>query len=334
MRIGCFIFLFFACCCSSSTVTGNLGRTSIPVSEPTAIDSIDHGHFHDIQIISSTVQCGFTHERVMITKDRGVSWHEVDDLDVCNILENYSKTRLQNGTVRVWSPDFSFSDDNGKTWNVVEKLQSYYFQGFQFLDEHRGWYFGSKKTSMGRDSEFVLYSTTDGGETWRRLLLDQFELRNETLYRGWFTTPFNGFLIGSSIFKTVDGGRSWENISPRIPHGSIYGLTDGIIFFNTKTGLITSNQGNKYLLTTDGGKTWSSRVAPNESAFRHIEYIDSERGVAVGEGAFVTINGGVEWKKIVDGDFSSFRISNSLETAVFWGKDYLALTFSELFANQ
>jgi photosystem II stability/assembly factor-like uncharacterized protein len=89
--------------------------------------------------------------------------------------------------------------------------------------------------------------------------------------------------LGSAIFNTTDGGKSWEKISS---------LEDFVIqdlfFFNQSDGIgamsrLSSPENGSYLMRTkDGGKNWEQIYSTHNERFRKITFNPEGLGMVVG----------------------------------------------------
>ena len=181
-----------------------------------------------------------------------------------------------------------------------------------FVDERHGWLLGychgwneryldvrfpdnDPGDAAGMLTANYIYSTRDGGQTWK---------------------------CHVDIYKTVgDGGRS-----PLIDAG-IRRPRD-IDFVDTRVGWVAAPlasytrrkpHGKWMYRTVDEGNTWSwldqpSQFDPDESIeIDAIEFLDSRRGWAVGDGVWFTDDGGETWTKKFSGLFTAIHFANSRE---------------------
>ena len=144
---------------------------------------------------------------------------------------------------------FHFTKDGGKTWGNNQNTPDSYFNGdlpvvkvssLQFLDDKTGWMTGL----VARDNDWqhllaALYITHDGGRTWipRSLPAPPGRPAGEKLTALSLLTAFNqreGYLLASfadgkkqlSIYKTQDGGNTWQPIGDALPGGDQYEIQD------------------------------------------------------------------------------------------------------------
>ncbi len=137
-----------------------------------------------------------------------------------------------------------------------------------------------------------VYKTADGGRSWDRVLfvdtltgvvdLAMDPSDPNTLYAAAYQrlrTPwgFNGGGPGSGIYKTIDGGRTWSELTSGIPDGGKGRI--GLAVSRTDPGLVLAtvehaSEGGIYR-SEDGGRTWTraSRMNPRPMYYSHI-YID------------------------------------------------------------
>lgn len=113
----------------------------------------------------------------------------------------------------------------------------------------------------GSSGQAVLYTTSDGGQSWAPYPLPQaLGGQTPTVY---FQSLNNGWIIsedGSLLYKTTDGGRQWSTYFPT-PVLKGVGSVDFIDSQRGYAEVLSSNNLSVLLQTTNGGQTWQ-RIAP------------------------------------------------------------------------
>ncbi len=106
-----------------------------------------------------------------------------------------------------------------------------------------------------------------------------------------------GFIVGSGLLETTDGGWTWQRRQIGVPEH----LFSGITFFGPQHGWLSGNSlgfgpaGNENFRTLDGGATWLPMNLPG-SDYRFIDFVSTTHGWAGGMTVlFETQDGGVTW---------------------------------------
>lgn len=133
-----------------------------------------------------------------------------------------------------------------------------------FADTQNGW-----AAIAGRTPGSTLYGTDDGGQSWRAIGAISVDgplhpVDTKTL-----------FALGSRLWRSDDGGVTWRGEqppSPAIPDFparytalSLFGIR-GVLQVNVPTGMMGYAV---FDVTSDGGRTWTSRGAPDGAAFNN-----------------------------------------------------------------
>jgi hypothetical protein len=153
--------------------------------------------------------------------------------------------------------------------------------------------------------------TTDSGRTWTRsqipgrLSYNRNDFRNH-LEGVSFPDSLVGYASGpGGVFKSVDGGRTWGDITPLSLRG-VEARTWGCYFTHRDTGYVMSGgcgDQQLFLRTTNGGNTWTVFSGPGTDAGLSDAIVFSSRGLgyAVASGRiFRTLNGGLSWDIFAD----------------------------------
>ena len=129
--------------------------------------------------------------------------------------------------------------------------------------------------------------STDGGKTWQTYS----EMPDKAI--GWrfsieFTGPETGYVGGQfhrgragpdtgKIFKTTDGGRSWDLILNTLLPAPVNGIFE-VDFINKKEGLAFGKWEENMLRTTDGGKTWIRDSVVSDKSASGLELVYTQKG--------------------------------------------------------
>lgn len=127
---------------------------------------------------------------------------------------------------------------------------------------------------------------------------------NDTLSAGWKKIQINdspgfldvffinntGFVVGSGIYKSSDGGDSWNQLTA--PSGSI-----NMGMGNEKNAIFVSP--NQLVATHNGGASFITKAMP-DNALTDVFFTDSSIAYAVGNSVWKTIDGGDNWTKLYD----------------------------------
>lgn len=173
--------------------------------------------------------------------------------------------------------------DGGETWLQTEILHrdSGTIEAMEFFDHRRGRAVGGLRSGYG-----AVMTTEDGGEHWTVLsidssvsLWDNVDFVDEET--GWAT-------VRQSLFRTVDGGRTWEWLYSGYPPINV------LCFADRRTGWMVeafshvqrgSTNYEVVLYTDDGGETWAYQNKVTtfaEQAVDDLFFLDSSTGWAVG----------------------------------------------------
>jgi photosystem II stability/assembly factor-like uncharacterized protein len=178
------------------------------------------------------------------TTNSGSSFNELGNLTsiTSSVFNIYFRTNsvgfiTQNGAIKK-------TLDGGTNWEEKYFASPYYgMNDLKFTSEDIG--YGSGGARFDNFNEGQIAKTTDGGETWNRILT------TININSISFISDSIGFYSNDSkeIFKTTDGGVSWNKISTLQ-----YYPTD-ILFQNSDVGYVATYEG-KILITKNGGNTW------------------------------------------------------------------------------
>ncbi len=291
-------------------------------------------------------------DHILRTTDGGNTWRDVSPSGAFSASDNSDKAAaaffldashawiaVYNRTpsphpqpAQVW-----FTTDGGQNWTPSQTLdlanvqQDYYMPtGLGFADANVGWLMVHLGVGMSHDY-VALFTTRDGGKSWKRVVdpeknnLPMGCYKNGAAFidadNGWVAGDCGGVMAGLYLYRTNDGGATWEQES--LPAPSTYpdlyqneqdvcGATAPVMtpaldgYLAVKCTFMTDGQNRRWLYTTaDGGKTWTPHVLP--LPYGDLEFISPQAGWLLGavgadsnaEGhLYVTQDGGASWSPV------------------------------------
>ena len=187
--------------------------------------------------------------------------------------------------------------DGGGQWLQLESGETTaLYQSASFIDTLNGWVISK--------TNYVI-KTTDGGKTWEKYLIPT----SQIFYDIFFSDSNVGWMVGGSgvsgvIFRTEDGGNSWQ----RVRDSSRGGSFRSIDFRNRNVGWIVGFNGtdnfdsSRIIHTTDAGVTWEVQQCGVLGGLAAVSFYNSRLGWATGvfpfgssEQVIKTLNGGIDW---------------------------------------
>gem|GEM_PF-1222831 len=161
--------------------------------------------------------------------------------------------------------------------------------------------------------ENLLYQTSDGGQTFssRELISEPHYISNihfinpQTGFVSLVRIQTAGEVYRDMIFRTSDGGATWQNVYSEQPPGQVVFVYPGISnmqFFNAQTGYAVASGTPSFLLkTSDGGENWDTLPTPVINDFQSltdVHFISEQVGyLTTGQYILKTLNGGQSWQQ-------------------------------------
>ena len=184
------------------------------------------------------------------------------------------------------------SRDKGYTWEnrSIPSLSANLY-GIDFLT------FGANGTDVVACGDGgIVYKLTDTGATfnWEQINIPTTERLNSI---GTITSDlYIAAGENGKIFKTFDGGLSWENVSVSDPEADFNRLFLGVLVEEYGYGWLVGDNGKIYM-TTDYGNSWQPRESGTSENFYDITFKNSLEGVVAGANGDVryTSDGGFTW---------------------------------------
>ncbi len=179
-----------------------------------------------------------------------------------------------------WGDGVYRSPDGGKTWRRMGLDTSEHI-GKILVDPRDGdvVFAASEGPLWSSGGERGLYKTTDRGETWRAVLqVDEntgvtdveFDPRNpDVLYAATYERRRSVWALlaggpGSGVYKSVDGGETWREVTDGLPDGDmgkigldVSGASPNVIYATIEAGPGKAG----FYRSTDRGESWERRNA-------------------------------------------------------------------------
>lgn len=175
-------------------------------------------------------------------------------------------------------------------------------------------------SAWGPGGDRGVYKTTDGGKTWKKVL----EISENTGVNDIVMDPRNPDILyatseqrrrrsftkigggpESAVYKSTDGGETWNKIMKGLPHVDIGGMGLAISPANPDyVYLIMEAQDDKggFFRTTNGGASWSKRSGHSASGQYYNEIVcdpnDPEKIYSLETVSKVSSDGGKTWKAV------------------------------------
>jgi photosystem II stability/assembly factor-like uncharacterized protein len=271
--------------------------------------------FGQIQFIDEFQGWGVSTNSLWRTQDGGRTWNRVSAVPTMptkGILQGtdvYYKVQFlndRNGWLLRGS-SLLHTDDTGRNWQEKE-FPNTVIRSFHFTDPLRGWAVGGILTQTGRKEDTkeswrgAIYTTEDGGDTWREISTGIRLDHNWTLFDIWPINENKVWVVGDAILRSGNGGKTWKRVN--IEDG-VYGSPSKIQFNGERLGWITTNQGNRFLLTRDGGESWEVRQGPDDAGgVYNLIFVGEDTVWWVVNNIFHSNDGGKSWAKEMDGRFN------------------------------
>jgi photosystem II stability/assembly factor-like uncharacterized protein len=214
------------------------------------------------------------------TADGGRTWTKLSEADTsgssghlplsCSkgapVFLNPSTGWLPGSCSAGGGPFFYVTRDGGRTWHNVALASPpgwgatcmCEMTSLRFSDARNGVFVLTSYGSAGVP-ESVVYSTTDGGGSWRpgpSLPAQAYDVFFIDKSHGWTVN----LKANNSLLSTSDGGQHWSTVGP-IP--SKQGVM-GFQFVTTEIGWALASEagGEPIVKTENGGQTWTTQLSP------------------------------------------------------------------------
>lgn len=269
-----------------------------------------------IQIVSFAdphVGWGLSDGNIIRTEDGGRTW-------AIQIPASESPTPFKNLTVRneftkivavtpricllAGADSVLRTVDAGLSWQEV-RLNNVIIRDLRLVDLNRGWLLGEKRESGQTNWVSSVYSTDDGGISWKEVDSRNLQLTNLTTIWGlWAGAKHDVWIAGDHLVRSIDAGRTWKEVD--VCDG-LFGVPSEVGFYDDENGFLMTNQGNRYCVTADGGKSWQSRNLPQaRGSTDGIIQTGRSTYFSFGTyGVFCSRDDGITWNRVTEGTYST-----------------------------
>jgi photosystem II stability/assembly factor-like uncharacterized protein len=190
------------------------------------------------------------------------------------------------------------TSDGGRSWQVQNSTVPFFITDIHFIDENHGWAVTVRDVPPFNT---ILLRTTNGGDDWTAKDFQDSSAFMRTIF---FFDSLRGFIGGSYIAETTDGGNTWTQASIDSSLLSGYPIYK-FNFYNDQFGYACGGAidiAGVIWRTTDSGKNWAATGVSADQVF-DLFIFDSLHSIALSgdpEGLFGiakirTEDGGLNW---------------------------------------
>ncbi|MGH9477181.1 MAG: hypothetical protein ACRD1C_12745 [Terriglobales bacterium] len=306
-----------------ASMDGRIDRIAVPLQDP------------------GTIYVGAATGGLWKSVNRGTTWFPIFDhepaLSIGFVAVAPSNPQIvwvgtgeaNNRQSSSWGEGIFKSTDGGQTW-TAEGLKNSYQISSILIDptNPRIVYAGALGNLWGPGGQRGLYKTTDGGANWTRILYTDdntgvadlaMDPQNPlTIYCAMYERRRSVFGMlgsgpGSALYKSTDGGATWQKIIKGLPYEkggdktgrigiSVYPRDPRIVYARVQYGgsSFGGGGGSGIYRSMDGGQTWQKRsdIDPRPAYFQQI-LVDPNNFLRVwlgGGGLAHSNDGGRTWK--------------------------------------
>jgi photosystem II stability/assembly factor-like uncharacterized protein len=267
-----------------ANATGNLAYKLAECGNMTLVSAVPD---------STAMISGIAGRGLWLNADGGNAWTRLSDVAESDRITNRPSSILYDPTNPSvfwesgnYGPGIFKTTDGGKTFRRLGEIGHNDFISVDFSDPER-------RTILagGHEQERTIYLSIDGGKTWKNAGGSIVPGMGHTTHP--YILDALTFLVNASspdpgkggIFRSKDGGDSWQRVSPMSPASAPLVASNRIIYWPA---------GGRMLRSTDRGQTWTATGSGLRS-IRPAELPDN-RLVAVGQTTLmITSDAGATW---------------------------------------
>ncbi|MEE9501935.1 MAG: hypothetical protein V3V48_07665 [Candidatus Aminicenantaceae bacterium] len=299
------------------------------------------------------------------TTDNGLTYKPVSDDIEINSIGDVAVSHSHPDIVWIGTGNVSYygmgmykSSDAGKTWNHMGLKNSYYVTRIRIHPKNPDIIYVAATGWRGsNDPERGVFKTTDGGKTWEKslnvmdgddyvgagdLVMDPSD--PETLYASAWDRKGGE---ASSIYKTIDGGKTWTEMNSGLPQNRIDKIGLDIYLRNPKILYAVAisvrekpdERGENIVFRSDdAGESWQ-RISPKDIRIKgssrygqiRVDPNDENHVYVLSTGVQTTDDGGKTWYRGIrfGGDNQAMWINPDNSDHMLLGYDYgMAISYS------
>jgi len=220
----------------------------------------------------------------------------------------------QNRQSSPWGNGVYRSVDGGKSWEHLGLENTLHIARIQVHPRDPDVaYVAAVGHLWGPNEERGVYRTTDGGDSWQKVLyvdehtgaidLVMDPKHPEVLYAAMYQRRRTGFGFrgggpGSGVYRSRDGGDTWEELTDGLPEGDkgrigldVWRKDPSVVY-----AIVEATEGEGVYRSTDGGDTWEMRSDTNPRPMYYsqirVDPNDVQRVYLGGTSFYVSHDGG------------------------------------------
>ena len=230
--------------------------------------------------IYKTDDSGFSWER--LTNDFSLSFINGDEVVNIKFIDQNNGFLLGND----WTYPYSGSEGKSHILNTTNggiSWEESFLSKYHYLNSL---YYNNSNIFWAAGDSAVFLKSVNNGISWEEYNLSSQSVGD--INDIFFITDQIGWLSGSGIFKTTDGGTNWESTWQGEGITSIY-------FNDVNNGWFCNSDGAIYH-SSNGGLSWNFQIFTYTKLNKIV--FKNDIGIAVGEVIEVTTDGGGSWEQM------------------------------------
>lgn len=170
--------------------------------------------------------------------------------------------------------------DAGRSWSAVTGPAASQIQSIAFRNAQIGFAAGAGA-----------FRTVDGGQTWQRMPLPG--ASGNLLFKIALQESNAVISSGDALYYSTDGGTTWA-VAKYTDGGTAWNNVSKALAFLDATTVVRVD-GSAIHRSVDGGATWSRTTVSRMLSDRALVALSPTRAMLVGNGGWVTNDGGLSW---------------------------------------